>query len=144
MSFGQINAYTAATSIVAWNGNDTAVATGEQSGPFSGANWGSSGPNIGWSPSNSCIVSFLTVVITGNDNTDDGATITVVAPTSGNGIVTIDQATGTFRDITFNDVLLVSGSGATATSTRLGWLYTEATSMQTINAKCVSQLCEMI
>ena len=143
MSVGRINAYPAITSLISWNGNDTAVATTEVISPFNGLAWGGSEVNVRWNPASSCNIRLLLVNLSANANTVNGATIrSEINGSFGNAIITVDQASGLFRDITNLDTLIVTGGGASAVGDNYLWKYTEGDN--TVNCKCVGALLEMI
>jgi len=96
-----------ARSFVGWGGNDTGVQNGEQQGMFNTSTWGT-GLARSWTPPAPCTISRLTIMLNSNNNTINGANfVSAIDEVNADQIVVVDQATGTFTDITNKDAVPV-------------------------------------
>jgi len=100
-----------AQSVWGWSGTDT-VATTELNCPFSHNPWGLNNGQRTFTMPKPTGTTLFQVVVSTNNNTMDGAHVDCLVDLAlpGNETVIIDQATGTFQDITNSDVTALDGN----------------------------------
>jgi len=118
-----------------WNGSD-ACADGEFNSVFSSNNaWLVTQSQREWFAPQACIMSRMSLRVSTNNNTSDGANFRFRhEETDGNQIVTVDQATGEFQDLTNTDTF--------ANMDRQGWEYNQSDAGVTIRS--VAQVIQLI